>query len=201
MGVGVRFFVICVGKWGKHGVKTPKNHFCLTGWGGGVANRHHKGRKNGEQSGKMGENGGKIQFLQISPNFLHFYPSLRISPHFSPFSPIFPHFPHFPPFFFALGTLWVRLWVHYPPPEPGTSEPCQTSPSPSQSFRDIKCVAHDLRTSSCRPIFKKNAQRMHRAWNVDKGSIQYQMIHLSEIPCTESHMGSYCTKRERPEQE
>ena len=53
------------------------------------------------------------------------HPSFLIFP---PFSPIFPHFPpifpHFPPFFLAMGTLWVRLWVHYPPPEPGTSEPC-----------------------------------------------------------------------------
>ena len=44
------------------------------------------------------------------------------------FSPIFLHFPpifpHFPPFFLAMGILWVRLWVQYPPPEPGTSEPC-----------------------------------------------------------------------------
>ena len=59
----------------------------------------------------MGENGKKwekIHFLQISPNFLHFYPSLRIPP----------------PFFLALGSLWVRSRVHYPPPEPGTSEPC-----------------------------------------------------------------------------
>ena len=32
---------------------------------------------------------GKIQFLQISPIFLHFYPSLRISPLPPPFSPIF----------------------------------------------------------------------------------------------------------------
>ena len=53
----------------------------------------------GEQWGKM----GKIQFLQISPNFLHFNPSLRISPHFSPFSPISPHFPPFSPIFFCLG--------------------------------------------------------------------------------------------------
>ena len=48
-----------------------------------------------------------------------------IFPHFSPFPPPFsPIFPHFPPFFLAMGTLWVRLWVQYPPPEAGTSEPC-----------------------------------------------------------------------------
>ena len=134
IGVGVRFFVFYVEKWGKHGVKPPKKPLLSDRLGLGGGQRAPQGE---EKWGKMGNNGGKwgktgkIQFLQISPNFLHFYPSLRISPHFSPFSPIFPHFPpffpippHFPPFFFALGTLWVRLWVHYPPPEPGTSEPC-----------------------------------------------------------------------------
>ena len=86
--------------------------------------------KNGEKWGKMGENGeemgGKMggkgtscttQVSLFSPIFPHFPP---IFPHFPPFSPIFPHFP---PFFLAMGTLWVRLWVQYPPPEPGTSEP------------------------------------------------------------------------------
>ena len=80
--------------------------------------------KNGEQRGKMGENGKKSnssKFLQISSIFTHFYVFLPISPHFLLFPPISSHFP---PFFLALGTLWVRLWVHYPPPELGTSEPC-----------------------------------------------------------------------------
>ena len=80
--------------------------------------------KNGEKWGKMGRkwggNGGKGDQLH--------HPSFLISPHFSPFPPHFPPFspifPHFPPFFLAMGTLWVRLWVQYPPPEPGTSEPC-----------------------------------------------------------------------------
>ena len=62
-------------------------------------------RQNGEQWGKMRGNGTQIQFLQISPSFLRFYPSLCVSPHFSPFSPIFPNFslpwvqggPIFPP--------------------------------------------------------------------------------------------------------
>ena len=87
--------------------------------------------KNWGKWGKMGENGGGngeemggkgtgcttqvSLFFPISP---HFPP---IPPHFPPFSPIFPHFP---PFFLAMGTLWVRFWVQYPPPEPGTSEPC-----------------------------------------------------------------------------
>ena len=123
MGFGVRFFVIYVEKLGKHGVKPPpppkKNHFCLTSWGLGVANGHHKGRNKG---GEMGKKGEKSHFLQICPNFLHFYPSLHISPPFPPISP------RFPPFFFALGTLWVRLWVHYPPLEPGPSEPCPPPP-------------------------------------------------------------------------
>ena len=93
--------------------------------------------KNGEKWGKMGENGGKwggngeemggkgtgctTQVSLFSPIFPHFPP---FPPHFPPFSPIFPHFP---PFSLAMGTLWVRLWVQYPPPEPGTSEPCYRS--------------------------------------------------------------------------
>ena len=82
--------------------------------------------ENGEKWGKMGRkcggNGGKGDRLH-HPSFLsfpHFPPFFPISP---PFSPIFPHFS---PFFLAMGTLWVRLWVQYPPPEPGTSEPCDT---------------------------------------------------------------------------
>ena len=55
------------------------------------------------------------------PKFPYFFPFFPIFPHFPPFFPIFPHFS---PFFLAMGTLWVRLRVHYPPPEPGTSEPC-----------------------------------------------------------------------------
>ena len=89
--------------------------------------------ENGGKWGKMGKNGGKWEgnaeemggkgtgcttqvslFPPISPHFSPF------PPHFPPFSPIFPHFS---PFFLAMGTLWVRLWVQYPPPEPGTSEP------------------------------------------------------------------------------
>ena len=96
--------------------------------------------ENGGKWGKMGENGGKwggngeemggkgtgctTQVSLISP----------ISPHFPPFPPIFPHFP---PFFLAMGTLWVRLWVQYPPPELGTFEPCKESilvSGPSFSF-------------------------------------------------------------------
>ena len=70
------------------------------------------------------------------------HPSFLSFPHFPPFFPISPPFspifPHFPPFFLAMGTLWVRLWVQYPPPEPGTSEPCNTealcqTPPPPQT--------------------------------------------------------------------
>ena len=50
-----------------------------------------------------------------------------IFPHFPPFFPHFPHFLPFSPIFLAMGTLWVRLRVHYPPPEPGTSEPCNVA--------------------------------------------------------------------------
>ena len=97
-------------KWGKMG-KAPEEK-----WG--------KMGENGEKWGKMGRkcggNGGKGDRLH-HPSFLSF-------PHFPPFSPIPPPiFPHFPPFFLAMGTLWVRLWVQYPPPEPGTSEPCLRS--------------------------------------------------------------------------
>ena len=54
------------------------------------------------------------------PKFPYFPPLFPIFPHFPPFPPIFPHFP---PCFLAMGTLWVRLWVQYPPPEPGIFEP------------------------------------------------------------------------------
>ena len=94
-------------KWGKMG-KAPEEK-----WG--------KMGKNWEKWGKMGENGEEMgrkcgeRGPVAPPKF----------PYFPPFSPIFPHFPpifpHFPPFFLAMGTLWVRLWVQYPPPEPGTS--------------------------------------------------------------------------------
>ena len=106
--------------------------------------------------GKIGKKSNSSKFLQISSIFTHLYvfppisppppatgetqaqaqaqaqaPFLPISPHFPPISPHFPHFPpispHFPAFFLALGTLWVRLWVHYPPPELGTSEPCMSA--------------------------------------------------------------------------
>ena len=91
--------------------------------------------ENGEKWGKMGENGEEMRrkwagngtgcTTQVSLVF-------PISPHFSPFPPIFPIFPHFSPFFLAMGTLWVRLWVQYPPPEPGTSEPCLRTQSLGQ---------------------------------------------------------------------
>ena len=80
--------------------------------------------ENGEQWGKMGTNGKKSnssKFLQVSSIFTLLYVFPPISPHSPPFPPISPHSP---PFFLASGTLWVRLWVHYPPTEPGTSEPC-----------------------------------------------------------------------------
>ena len=81
-------------------------------------------RKNGGKWGKMGENGKEMRRKWgergpvAPPKFPYFPPFFPIPP--PPFSPIFPHFS---PFFFAMGTLWVRLWVQYPPPEPGTSEP------------------------------------------------------------------------------
>ena len=72
----------------------------------------------GEQWGKMVKNGGKwgkIQFLQISPDFLHFYPSLCVFPHFSPVPPHFPPFPpifpHFPPFS-PISPHFSLPWVH-----------------------------------------------------------------------------------------
>ena len=80
---------------------------------------------NGEQWGTMGGNGRKSnssKFIQIYSSFTHLYVLPPISPHFSPFPPISPHFP---PFSLAFGTLWGRLWVHCPPPEPGHSEPCR----------------------------------------------------------------------------
>ena len=88
--------------------------------------------KNGAKWGEMGENGEEMgrkwgeRGPVAPPKFPYFPPFFPIPP---PFSPIFPHFPpfspifpHFPPFFLAMGTLWVCLWVEYPPPEPGTSE-------------------------------------------------------------------------------
>ena len=87
----------------------------------------------GENGGKWGGNGEEMggkgtscttQVSLFSPIFPHFPP---IFPYFTPFSPIFPHFS---PFFLAMGTLWLRLWVQYPPPEPGTSEPCKTCNKP-----------------------------------------------------------------------
>ena len=96
-------------KWGKMG-KAPEEKWGKMGENGG------KWGGNGEEMGGKGTSCTTQVFL-FPPIFPHFPP---ISPHFSPFSPIFPHFP---PFFLAMGTLWVRLWVQYPPPEPGTSEP------------------------------------------------------------------------------
>ena len=102
------------------------------GCGGGRIGESSRGKmgKNGGKWGKMGENGEEMGRKWGKGDRLH-HPSFLISPHFPPFSPIPPHFPpfppifpHFPPFFLAMGTLWVRLWVQYPPPEPGTSEPC-----------------------------------------------------------------------------
>ena len=90
-------------KWGKMG-KAPKEK-----WG-----------KMGENGGKWGEMGrkwgGKGDQLH-HPSFLIFPHFSPFPPHFSPFSPIFPQSP---PFFLAMGTLWVRLWVQYPPSEPAT---------------------------------------------------------------------------------
>ena len=99
-------------KWGEMG-KAPEEKWGEMG-------------KRGENGGKCGGNGGKGDRLHhpsflIFPHFPPFFPiPLPIFPHFPPFSPIFPHFS---PFFLAMGTLWVHLWVQYPPPEPVTSEP------------------------------------------------------------------------------
>ena len=108
-------------KWGKMG-KAPEEK-----WG--------KMGGNGEKWGKMGENGGEMGRKWGGNggkgDRLH-HPSFLIFPHFPPFFPISPPFspifPHFPPFSLAMGTLWVRLWVQYPPPEPGTFEPCHGDP-------------------------------------------------------------------------
>ena len=139
-----------VGKLGNLGGEKAQNQGLgwQQGWGAGRIGESSRGTmgKNGESSrgkmGEMGENGGKWgemgrkwggsggkgdrlhhpSFL-ISPHFPPFPPIsppfFPISPHFLPFPPIFPHSP---PFFLAMGTLWVRLWVQHPPPEPGTSE-------------------------------------------------------------------------------
>ena len=96
-------------KWGKMG-KAPEEKWGKMGENGG---------KWGKMGRKWGGNGGKGDQLH-HPSFLIFPHFSPFPPHFPPFSPIFPHFP---PFFLAMGTLWVRLWVQYPPPEPGTSEP------------------------------------------------------------------------------
>ena len=109
------------------------------GCGGGALAKapEEKWGKMGKNGGKMGENGEEMggkgtgcttQVSLFSPFFPHFSP---FPPHFPPFFPIFPHFP---PFFLAMGTLWVRLWVQYPPPEPGTSEPCDSHCDTVRSF-------------------------------------------------------------------
>ena len=76
--------------------------------------------ENGGKWGKMGENGEEMRRKWgerrpvAPPKFPYFPPFFPIPPHSPPISPIFPYFP---PFFLAMGTLWVRLWVQYPPPE------------------------------------------------------------------------------------
>ena len=100
-------------KWGKMG-KAPEEKWGKMG---------ENWEKWGEMGRKWGGNGGERGPV-APPKFPYFPP---FSPIFLQFPPIFPHFPAFspfsPPFFLAMGTLWVRLWVQYPPPEPGTSEP------------------------------------------------------------------------------
>ena len=117
--------------------------------------------ENGGKWGEMGENGEEMgrkwgergavappKFPPFSPIFPHFPPFSPIFPHFPPFSPIFPHFP---PFFLAMGTLWVRLWVQYPPPEPGTSDPCIWN-----SAAHIHTFSHDVgHTSFCLPCYSQ----------------------------------------------
>ena len=81
------------GKMGKTWCETPhKKHFCLTGWGRGLVNGHHKGRKNGGKWGTMGANGGKWEKNPILPNFSKFPPLLPIFTYFPPSPPISPHF-------------------------------------------------------------------------------------------------------------
>ena len=119
-------------KWGKMG-KAPEEKWGKMGENGG---KWGKMGGNGEEMGrKWGERGPVAPpkfpyFPPFSPIFPHFPP---IFPHFPPFSPISPHFP---PFFLAMGTLWVRLWVQYPPPEPGPSEPCRGMPPQTTT----KCI-------------------------------------------------------------
>ena len=103
-------------KWGKMG-KAPEEKWGKMGKNGG------KWGGNGEEMGGKGT-GCTTQVSFFSP----------ISPHFSPFPP------HFPPFFLAMGTLWVRLWVRYPPPEPGTSEPCKIEQQSSRSIRELTAI-------------------------------------------------------------
>ena len=114
-------------KWGKMG-KAPEEKWGKMGENGGKWGK--MGRKWGGNAEEMGGKGTGCTtqvslFSAISPHFPPF------PPHFPPFSPVFPHFP---PFFLAMGTLWVRLWVQYPPPEPGTSEPCKY-PKPMMQAR------------------------------------------------------------------
>ena len=110
------------------------------GCGGGRIGESSRGKmgENGESSrGNMGENGGKWGKMgrKWGGNAEEMGgKGTGCTTQVSLFSPIFPHppppppfppiFPHFPLFFLAMGTLWVRLWVQYPPPEPGTSQPC-----------------------------------------------------------------------------
>ena len=104
-------------KWGKMG-KAPEEKWGKMG---------ENGVKWGKMGRKWGGNGGKGDQLH--------HPSFLIFPHFSPFPP------HFPPFFLAMGTLWVRLWVQYPPPEPGTSEPCVcVAVSPEHQSLNVSCL-------------------------------------------------------------
>ena len=103
MGVGVRFFVIYVEKWGKDGVKPPKKPLLsdrLGLWGG---QRAPQGEEKWGKMGNSGEKWGKMGENPIPPKFSKFPPFLPIFTYFPPFPPISPHFPPFPPIFPCLG--------------------------------------------------------------------------------------------------
>ena len=147
------------------------------GGGGGRIGESSRGKMGGN-GGKWGGNGGKGDRLH--------HPSFLIFPHFPPFFPIsppfFPIFPHFPPFFLAMGTLWVRLWVQYPPPEPGTSEPWNMYPSADAAVHKASVGLH----SPCAPVYKAVFASLacgHRAVIVLLASVLQHMGLYTYPPC------------------
>ena len=192
--------------------------------------------KNGGKWGKMGRkwggNGGKGDQLH-HPSFLIFPHFSPFPPHFSPFFPIFPHFPpfspifpHFPPFFLAMGTLWVRLWVQYPPPEPGTSEPCL----PTRKYSDLlfsstlfhifadhqsttnpatlmQTKSGDMHCTTCHTQQRKSLSPVKQVWHEKKASnsgcqhvpLSHHFVH-TDFPraCTQAYTRTADNHRRTP---